>query len=444
MLPSRVKSHPHHVIRSHPAQELTPLKQAVVYGANASGKSNLIRGMRDAQKMVTNRTHIEQRLPFVPFALDAEMLNQPSRFEFEIQINQTNYAYGFSFNAQSIQEEWLYQINRKKEVKIFERQHPAQSNETDAFSFGALPYKNPNDEQFLAFVARGTAPNRLFLSECRERNVFSQLSYLEPLAAVSDWFHHQLRIIFPESTYKGALFDSISSSSDADADSDTNINPATAFTQSISDFIAAFDTGINKITAKAIDFEKDLSGVPESLKQGLAANLQNNRTVIFSAPNKMRYQLSRDHSGKLSASKIMTERRNSQGETVYFDIPQESHGTQRLLDIAPGICELLMGNKVYVIDEIDRSLHPELTKTLLSQFLSDSNSNLASQLVVTTHEIHLLNLDLLRRDEIWFTQKHDNGTTSLYSLEEYQPRFDKDIRKGYLAGRFGGVPDIAK
>ena len=132
---------------------------------------------------------------------------------------------------------------------------------------------------------------------------------------------------------------------------------------------------------------------------------------------------------------IKFEHENSEGE---YSFSEESDGTIRLLDLI----EILLNNKmnkVYVIDELDRCLHPQLTYRFIENFLNKKENNTV-QLIVTTHESRLLNFELLRRDEIWFANREKNGPTKLYSLEDYNERFDKKIDKAYLEGRYGGVP----
>jgi len=113
---------------------------------------------------------------------------------------------------------------------------------------------------------------------------------------------------------------------------------------------------------------------------------------------------------------------------------EESDGTLRIIDLIPW---LFSGNKVSLVDELDRSLHPALSYRLLELFLEKPST---TQLIVTTHESHLLTSDLLRRDEVWFVEKDREGASKLYSLEDFAPRKDKDIRKGYLQGRYGAIP----
>ncbi len=419
MVPGRVRSHPTHVVKPASGNDIGVLKTGIIYVANASGKSNLINAMWHVQKMVTRGDINGKNIPYHPFRLEDSFDNKPSRFEFEIKVGSRNYAYGFVADQKAIYEEWLFEINKARDTLIFERKN------ISAFIFDGFAFKNKEDEQFLTFVARGTSEKRLFLYECFERNVFRDLKYIYQIVDVGRWFRNQLQIIFPNSKYRGLelTFDSTSEKSELFAK-----------------VLEEFDTGISKLSLIEVDFLKDIQ-LAETIKNKLIEEIGERESVIVAAPNNKRYKVSRDDSGKILAYKLMSAHKNKDGKDIYFELNQESDGTQRLLDIVPGLLELLSKEKVYVIDEIDRSLHPEITNTFMKMFLSITKNN-KSQLVVTTHESGLLNLDLIRRDEIWFTEKNKDGVSKLYSLEEFQPRFDKDIRKGYLIGRFGGIPKI--
>ena len=125
-------------------------------------------------------------------------------------------------------------------------------------------------------------------------------------------------------------------------------------------------------------------------------------------------------------------------EEALFSMDEESDGTRRIMDLLPSLAGMSSSDKVYVIDEIDRSLHPLLSYQLIKLFLSTVSSQ--SQLISTTHEVNLLDQKLLRRDEIWFVEKDNTGASHVYSLEEYAPRKDKNIERGYLMGRYGAIP----
>ncbi len=245
------------------------------------------------------------------------------------------------------------------------------------------------------------------------------------IADVFEWFRSKLQIIFPNSKYRGLEFGTASDAKDGEL---------------ITHILENFDTGVSKLVLREVSSFDDIQ-LPTNLKDQIIENLKSNETVVISAPNNKRYKIELGDDGVIKVHQLMTAHKDKNGKDVYFELNQESDGTQRLLDIIPGLIELMFKDKVYIIDEIDRSLHPRITKTFIKLF-SKNTIGKDSQLIVTTHETGLLDFDLIRRDEVWFTEKNKHGVSRIYSLEEFQPRFDKDIRKGYLVGRFGGIPKI--
>jgi AAA15 family ATPase/GTPase len=141
--------------------------------------------------------------------------------------------------------------------------------------------------------------------------------------------------------------------------------------------------------------------------------------------------------------RLKTVHKGKDGLHVSFDFEEESAGTRRLMDILPILADVRSGEKVYVIDELDRKLHPLLSRLFVESYLEQCCDSLRGQLIFTTHDTHLLDLDLLRRDEIWFLQKDNEGGSNLYSLADLKVRPDLKIEKGYLNGRFGGIPFIS-
>ena len=419
MIPSKVSRHKDHVISAKNRNDIGALKTSIIYGANASGKSNLIKAMRHAQLLITEGKRAGQSLPYDPFKLDKDTKSYPSRFEFEIKCNDVNYAYGFIADHKIIHEEWLFQIDKSQEHPIYERS--AKGIDLSGLLKQA---KSEEDKNFLNFTHLGTPENRLFLFECFERNIFKQLSYLTCLQDVFSWFRDKLKILFPHSKYHGL---------------EMELYEENKTSRHLTNILNDFDTGVSGLKLNSIDFENE-TDLPIEFKERIAEELEDNE-VIFITTHENRFQIVRNKQGEIVAHKLMASHIDSDGDEVLFDLTQESDGTQRLLDLAPGLIELMHKDYVYVIDELDRSLHPDITTTLVSSFLSRTCGN-NSQLIVTTHETSLLNLDLLRRDEIWFTSKNKQGSSKVYSLEEYKPRFDKDVRKAYLSGRFGAIPQI--
>ncbi|PCK07799.1 MAG: abortive phage infection protein [Alteromonadaceae bacterium] len=418
LVPGKVRQHPEQVIKANSKKDIAALKAAVIYGANASGKSNLIRAMRHAQKIINNRHKAGQSLPYAPFKLDEHSTTLPSRFEFEIKAGDANYAYGFIADQHRIHEEWLYNIDRQTDKRIFERKG-------DIFDFSGNLFESQEDEQFLHFTAKGTPENRLFLSECSERNILRELPYFPGLATVSEWFERRLHIIFPDTKLHGMAF---------------SLAKDDGSTEALSTLVRAFDTGIDTLSLQEVDFDKNLQDIPPQLKQHIMQELEPQGRLYISGPDNTRYRIEKGPDAQLKAYKLMSNHKIGDKE-VLLDITEESDGTQRLIDLAPGLLNILQEEHTFIIDELDRSLHADITRKIFDVFMHATQGK-RSQLIVTTHESNLLDLRQLRKDEFWFVAKNKKGESSLYSMEEFQPRFDKDIRRGYFAGRFGALPDL--
>jgi uncharacterized protein len=141
--------------------------------------------------------------------------------------------------------------------------------------------------------------------------------------------------------------------------------------------------------------------------------------------------------GKVWAKRLCFRHEEDMGSTKFSNW-EESDGTNRLLDYLPILYEAINSKKVYLIDEIERSIHPLLIKELVKKFSDDTETK--GQLIFTTHESNLLDQEIFRPDEIWFTEKNRQGATELYPLSEFKEHHTIDIRKGYLNGRYGGIP----
>jgi AAA15 family ATPase/GTPase len=202
------------------------------------------------------------------------------------------------------------------------------------------------------------------------------------------------------------------------------------------------NTGIEKLDVQVVEADKFFNYDDDDFKQSIIDKLENklsdekekNKIVFFYTRNE--YYTIDKIDGKYFVSILKTKHFNSNN---LFEFNEESDGTNRLFELIPAFDGLTReGNMVYIIDELERSLHPILAKELLQLFVN--NSHLNSQLIFTTHETHLLDLELFRQDEIWFTEKKADGSSSFYPLSDYKPREDKNIRSGYLEGRYGGIP----
>jgi len=417
MIPGKSRLHPHHVIRDTRRKGIDILKSAVLYGANASGKSNLVEALAFARKLIVKGTNAKDEIQTKNFKLDKKNYRIPSKFQFDIKSNKKMFSYGFSVDRYQIHKEWLYEISKFKEKLLFERSR-INNNKVNV-KVGNITYSGKKEKDFLEYVALGTRPNQLFLTESIQRNV-------KHFMDIYDWFDKKLTIIFPSSVAKGIEFHF-----------DSKSNEANVFLK----FLRHFDTGISSLKTEKYNLDKDKTEIPESVVNDIRKNLKGKNERIFLSSNRNdRYTIYRDKDGQLIALKLISKHKlKNSDEEIDFQIYEESDGTQRILDLLPALVSLINYDRIFVIDELDRSLHPLLIKEFIELFLEHSQKQ-KSQLIVTTHDSTLLDLKTLRKDEIWFIEKNQSGESQLYSLEEFRIRYDKNIKKDYLKGRYGAIP----
>ena len=439
MVAGRSNQHPEHVVDS--LNSFTPaiLRTAAIYGKNASGKSNFIKALDFAKELVTNPPSTKRSLSVRKFRLDSAFLKKPSGFRFELMIKGKMYDYGFILNDNLIEEEWLYEIKRTTETQLFHRKKKT-------LKLGKIDYsqtinsKNPTNELIkdqkkrLFYVGEDTRDNQLFLNATIERTH----PYFKD---IYNWFDNNLFIIRPDSKYLDTEFQIIEGDENDD------------FIKGFEEILKQFDTGIEGIELVEVDVEKEIIRAYPYLKDlhEVLDNLEPGAKAMLPMPDDIRFALVKNENGILSAKKLMTKHKKKVDKTgelfeiknhyELFELNWESQGTQRLMDLIPSLLVMKNSSSTFVIDEIGRSLHPELIRKFIKLVLENRNL-FKSQLIFTTHSDYLMDLELLRRDEVWFTKKDDEGKSSMYSLEEFKPRYDKDIRRGYLDGRFGGVPLI--
>ena len=406
-----------HVVQGKNARDINILRTALIYGPNSSGKSNLIKSIKFAQRLIVKGTRPNQAITIKPFKLLGGSINKPSKFQFDFKYKEKIYSYSFSVNVNAILEEYLYEIKNKKPSLIFERK--IQDNNKPLINFDKKISNKQKDLDFLNFVAEGTRPNQLFLTESIQRNV----SFF---ASVYEWFAHVLVIIFPETKPRSIEY---------------IIGKNEAVTKNYNEILRNFDTGITELRTQEYNLEKQVTGIPEEIVATLKKDLDApNKKAIIGSSNNDRYFAYKSQSGELIALKLIAKHKiKDTDKYIDFELNEESDGTRRIIDLLPALSNLLASDRIFIIDELDRSLHPNLSRKIMEMFLNNEGSR-KSQLIATTHESSLLDLKLLRKDEIWFVEKDSNYASKVYSLEEFKPRYDKDIRKGYLMGRFGAVP----
>jgi len=414
MIAGSFKTHKHHV---YSAGKLDVLKAAVFYGANGSGKSNLMKAIKFLKETVSSGG-IEQSVDDKKFKLNKANAEKPISFEVEFSIGKKIYSYGISLNHNEITEEWLYESGITIEDKlIFERKI---TNAGKVSIKMADKYVKTQKDTLLIELIKDNLlqKNKLLLG-------LNNYLKIEEINTVKDWFDSKLIIIFPETHFAGIL---------------PLLLTSKELRQHYDELLQSFDIGINKLGSAMIDFDKyEIDPKDKMTRSEIETHM---KTEPFLLNDKSSSVIVRDN-GKLIVKKAISFHKDNMGNDTPFLISEESDGTQRLIDFIPAFYNLLQQDYTYLIDEIDRSLHPSLLCAMICKIMADNGTK--GQLIFTSHESNLLDLDIFRQDEIWFVEKDNkSGDTKLYSLSEFKPRYDLDIRKGYLKGRFGAIPFLAK
>lgn len=381
--------------------ELGVLPVAAIFGGNAAGKTNLFRALRFAQELIVNGTKPSHRILVEPCKLSKK--EKPSNFEFELLIGDVVYTYVFSIAKGSIVSEKLT-IHTKKGVEdLFSR-----NGETRELG------QSLKINQALQFAFSGTGDNQLFVT-----NTISQK--IDDFRPIYEWFQKKLVMITPDAKF--LYYDSFLDENDP-----------------LSSLISEFDTGIVRFGLNEVSFE--MVPILKDDKDKIMEGLREGQTVRGIIADEF-YILSRIE-GEIVAKKLVTHHLNEDGEEVPFEFREESDGTRRLIDLLPAFVSLSKsnGSGLFVIDELDRSLHTLITKRLLETYLETCSPTSRAQLLFTTHDLNLMNKELLRVDEMWLLESK-NGVSNLFSVAEFEEaQEDPNVLRSYLDGRMGGTSNI--
>ncbi len=413
----------------HISKDINLLRFSAIYGANASGKSNLISALEFAQQSITEE--IPKGYVNKYNRTNPDNITKPSHFEFEIKIDKKFYSYGFEIilDKSSIVSEWLYELSTENhKTEIFYR-----NLSNNKFSLGKY-FKNDDVINRLRIYFDDTKleDSVLFLSEMNRNksDLYKRKGEMEVFKNVYKWFEATMDINYPDRVF-----------------SNYSYFMKKAHSEEICETIKAFDTGITNF--KIIDAKKEeltntvpanvLKSIFEELEKEITKYKKQNKevslgTLLRGDREFYIFEVTKEYEIEIKTIEF------EHGLCGTYKLSEESDGTRRILELI----EILFSendNRVFIIDEIDRSLHPLLTKQFIKSYLK-SLENRKIQLIVTTHESRLLDLDLLRRDEIWFMNKNSNGCSELYSLEQFNERFDKKIDKAYLDGRYSAIPNF--
>ncbi|MXZ81391.1 MAG: ATP-binding protein [Gammaproteobacteria bacterium] len=386
------------------------LPVTAIFGPNASGKTGLFSALDFVRSLVVDGTsHSDEPIPVQPFLPDAPDGTRPTHFILELLIDEIIYEFRGSLNGRSVLEEQLTVITSTSE-KVMYRRRKGKPNF----------HKSLARDRFLRFVFNSTRDNQLFLTH-------SVLLNADRFRPVYDWFKNTLRLISPDFLFTSPERFPASG------------NP---LHETMNERLRELDIGIERLEVEDIPSERlSLSG--QELAR-LQADAGESRLVRLQGSGRNLVLGSRD--GMPYAGKLVAVRREADGTEIRRDLDRESSGVQRIAALLPAIIDLSSGDRksaVHVIDDMDRSLHTLLTVDLVRQYLARCSDTTRSQLLFSAHDLLLMDQHLLRRDEMWVTERRDPGTgsSSLIAFSEYGDiRYDKDIRKSYLKGHLGGIP----
>ncbi len=369
------------------------LPVAAVYGANASGKTNVMRALQFVDRAVHQSHRLwepEQPIPLEPFAGEAP--ETPTRFVVDFIHTGIRHQYGFAANPAVVLEEWLHAYPRGKKQTWFNRKLGKP------MSFGEkLAGENRVIEQL-------TRSNSLFLSAAAQNGH-------EMLLPVFNWFRNALTFVVG---YRG-----VESKRTAEMCDDSETRAL------ITRLLSVADLGIADLS-----FEN----VPEEYREKANRLLGAVRSVLELRED----QAFPDEVGR-TAVKLL---HRIDGRLQPFDLEQESAGTVAYLALLGPLVKALKEGGVICVDELDSSLHPLIAVEIMRLFEDRAQNPKGGQLIFNTHDTNLLNTGILRRDQIWFTEKDAKGETHLYPLTDFKPRREENIESGYLQGRYGAIPFI--
>lgn len=393
-----------------------------IYGGNASGKTGLFQALSFIQKYVVAGANVGDSIPVDPFRLYDGISNQNVGFDITFFSNERIYRLEFEVDGCCVHQERLSILrDRSDDIVLYDR-HGQHFDIADTY------FEAPDR---VRFVCDGTRSNQLFLTNAALQNI----------AEVADafyWFRDVLTMVGVSSA--------------------ANLWAAYATRRDFLDFasntLAKLDTGIHDVIGEDVD--PAMLNLPPFVLNGWQAQASSNPDADFAMvvtteqpgdyTSDMYFVTAQDN--KLQAKRIKTRHRTANGSLVPFTLQMESSGSRRLINLMPMLFTLIGGfkgvDKVYVVDELDRCFHSMLTKKLLEEFARTCGPDSRRQLLFTTHDLLLMDQDVMRRDEMFITERDGDGCSRLIRLDEYAGlRADKDLLRSYLDGRFGGVPMFA-
>ncbi len=411
--------HPHYC--EIPNTKEHALRVASLYGANGAGKSNLVQAIALLKRLVLHGTSPGETILYKPFLLDNESPSKPTSFELQFLQEGEVFRYGMCYDADRIHEEWLSVYEGKKERNLFTR--VTEKDGAVTVSLGATAKDTNVTKKIKALAEVGARPNQLFLTEVV--NLDDPGAQGPRFQQTIEWFTSTLAIAGPDASFL-SLAQTIASDE--------------TFGEFAGRFLREAGTGIAGLEVETREMSRSqFSAISPEMVKNTIKDLPSEGALYIQSPDGEEVFLEGPGKDVVKLRKIVALHDADKETAVRFPLHEESDGSQRLLNLLPVLYRLAADGGVFLIDELERSMHPMLARKFIEFFLK-AVPEARSQLIFTTHESTLLDLDLMRRDGIWFAEKDQKGATHLYSLADFKVRTDLRIDKGYLAGRFGAIP----
>lgn len=416
---SKIQTHKDHRVK---IKQTNILKNSVVYGANASGKSNLVKVVAFIKNVLLTGLPANSSNDFCRNCI--ENRDRESVFELQFTVENKFYAYGFSaiLNQGKITEEWLYELMQDGSAhNLFLR------NKEGIPKLGEDVLTNSSEKNRFSVYAEDFVGHdrQLFLTEMNRGKKYDKGSKFIFFKKTFDWIINNIIVINPKIGI-----------------SNTDAYYSAQSLETISSLIKTFDTGVSEIKIKNITLEEMSQMIPKEILADIFETLKKQMQMTNLPELKLTWRIDdgffnirMKNNGEVEISTLVLVHGNS---IFDFSFSEESDGTKRLFDLI----DMLMSQKedmVFVVDELERSLHPKLTEHFLKLFM-EAHSSDKVQLVFTTHEDTIMDQEIFRRDEIWFVERDVNNASKLYSLDRFKERYDKKLSKAYLEGRYGAIP----
>ncbi|MCD4785850.1 MAG: ATP-binding protein [Candidatus Eremiobacteraeota bacterium] len=378
------------------------LKSCVIYGANASGKSNLLKAMGFMGKYVlysSKESQATEEIPVTPFRLSEGAYNKPSAFEMSFILGETRYRYGFELDREKVHSEWLYYVPTSKETKLFIR-------EGNHIEYNKTRFREGKG------LGEKTRENALFLSVCAQFN--GEISQ-----KIIKWF---------------SRFNVISSLSPEQlAPITLRLMKNEKYENEIAELMKIADLGIENIHTEHKEIDVEIFPFLKPIIKDFAKKAGD---IVSEDEIKVTNEIIETYTHH--------KRYNKDNESLSietFNLDDESEGTKKLFYLSGPILDTMHKGQIVAVDELDTSLHPIIVQEIIRLFNSYENKKNA-QLIFNTHNTTLLSKKLFRRDQVWFVEKDMYGSSDLYSLAEYRVRKDASFEKDYIHGKYGAIPFV--